>query len=73
MTNYPLGLKVVREAGKEGGFETGLGWFGANWTWTDRMFSVGVNTPGGMSGVVVMPNGERHEVDGGEYKFEVTM
>jgi hypothetical protein len=55
----------------QGGFETSLGWFGANWTWTEGVFEVSVSTPVGTSGEVVMPNGERYDVEGGEYVFSV--
>jgi hypothetical protein len=49
----------------QGGFETGLGWFGANWTLTDNTtFTLTIDTPSGTSGTVTLPAAGKVEVDG---------
>ncbi|KAE9398819.1 Six-hairpin glycosidase [Gymnopus androsaceus JB14] len=49
----------------EGGFETGLGWFGANWTLTDNTtFTLTIDTPSGTNGTVTLPAAGEVEVDG---------
>jgi hypothetical protein len=78
----PLGrewlLKPIVEEGMgvnqaQGGFETSLGWFGANWTWSDGTFELGVTAPEGTSGLVVLPNGEQQEVEGGDHVFSASL
>jgi len=47
----PSGLTAA-----QGGFETGLGWFGANWNLNDNTtFTLEIDTPGGTSGTVTLP------------------
>jgi hypothetical protein len=54
----------------EGGFETTLGWFGANWTLRESgVFKLAVDTPIGTKGVVLLPNQTRVDVDGGYHMF----
>ncbi|KAJ3775643.1 glycoside hydrolase family 78 protein [Lentinula raphanica] len=49
----------------EGGFETGLGWFGVNWTTTeDNTFIMTIDTPSGTDGVVTLPVVGSVSVDG---------
>ncbi|KAE9386521.1 Six-hairpin glycosidase [Gymnopus androsaceus JB14] len=49
----------------EGGFETGLGWFGANWTVADNTtFTLMIDTPSGTNGTVTLPASGEVEVDG---------
>jgi len=51
----------------EGGFETGLGWFGANWTLTDNTtFTLTIDTPSGTNGTVTLPAAGEVEVDGAD-------
>jgi hypothetical protein len=78
----PLGqewlLKPIVEEGMgvdaaQGGFETSLGWFGANWTWSSGTFELGVTTPVGTRGQVVLPNGNQQTVEGGDYVFSVSL
>jgi Bacterial alpha-L-rhamnosidase C-terminal domain len=59
----------------EGGFETGLGWFGVKWQLKDGEMTIHVNTPKGTRGVVVFPdeytvnvNRDGREVDKAELK-----
>ena len=49
----------------QGGFETGLGWFGANWTLTDNTtFTLVIDTPEGTNGTVTLPGTGKVSVDG---------
>ena len=52
----------------QGGFETGLGWFGARWVLSDgrseengkknsRVLTITVDTPSGTSGLITIPPG----------------
>lgn len=51
----------------QGGFETDLGWFGANWTLTDNTtFTLMIDTPIGTNGTVGLPAVGEIEVDGQE-------
>lgn len=52
----------------EGGFETAMGWFGANWTLTDSntTFTLMIDTPSGTNGTVTLPAAGEVEVDGTE-------
>lgn len=55
----PSGLTAA-----QGGFETGLGWFGANWSLTDKStFTLVIDTPSGTSGTVTLPVAGRVAVD----------
>ncbi|THU84315.1 Six-hairpin glycosidase, partial [Dendrothele bispora CBS 962.96] len=87
LTIYVLGLSVTAVQGSEwllsphvgsggmtaaeGGFETALGWFGANWTLGDngsQSVAIEVTTPEGTSGMFVVPamfdEGAKVMVDG---------
>jgi hypothetical protein len=73
LTIYVVGLSVTAPSGRnwslaphigagglegaQGGFETALGWFGAEWSVQNdsTIYSVNISTPGGTSGVVRMP------------------
>ena len=48
----------------EGGFETPLGWFGVKWESNASTFRVIVDTPGGTSGVLLLPVRGETTVDG---------
>ncbi|KAJ3989837.1 hypothetical protein F5890DRAFT_1638437, partial [Lentinula detonsa] len=50
----------------EGGFETGLGWFGVNWTLTDdnATFTLMTDTPSKTDGSVTLPSAGDISVDG---------
>ncbi|KAF9077676.1 Six-hairpin glycosidase [Rhodocollybia butyracea] len=49
----------------QGGFETNLGWFGANWTLTDNtIFTLAIETPSGTKGTVTLPGAGHISVDG---------
>ncbi len=48
----------------EGGFETGLGWFGVKWNATGDDFFMEIETPEGTSGMVVIPSSNEVTVDG---------
>ncbi|KAJ3739349.1 glycoside hydrolase family 78 protein [Lentinula detonsa] len=77
---YLLGLTVTSPQGAtwsvapvlsgltaaEGGFETGLGWFGVNWTLTDdnATFTLMIDTPSGTDGIVTLPSAGDVSVDG---------
>lgn len=77
LTFYVLGLTVTTPQGQtwsvaphsgglqkaEGGFETGLGWFGIKWQLKDGEMTIYVNTPEGTSGVVIFPNDHAAHVD----------
>lgn len=47
----------------EGGFETGLGWFGVKWFMKGDELIVQINTPKGTSGVVKLPGSGPIQVD----------
>ncbi|KAI0075157.1 Six-hairpin glycosidase [Panus rudis PR-1116 ss-1] len=80
LTFYVLGLTVTSPQGKtwslaphlsglsavQGGFETGLGWFGASWSQNDssRKLEVKLNTPVGTTGLVRLPVDGSVKVDG---------
>ncbi|KAF5389069.1 hypothetical protein D9757_004994 [Collybiopsis confluens] len=49
----------------QGGFETGLGSFGADWTLANnKTFTITVNTPSGTKGTVTLPGAGEVSVDG---------
>ena len=48
----------------EGGFETGLGWFGVKWSVAKGTLTVVVTAPDGTSGVVGLPGHGAIKVDG---------
>ena len=78
LTFYVLGLKVTSPLGQswriapvlsglpsaEGGFTTGLGWFGVKWTIDKTSIALEINLPGGTSGQVVLPVSGATTVDG---------
>lgn len=78
LTFYLVGLQLTSAQGAtwsvapvlsglsaaEGGFETGLGWFGVKWNSTNSTLSVNVSTPLGTNGTVVLPGSGTVEVDG---------
>ncbi|KIY62492.1 glycoside hydrolase family 78 protein [Cylindrobasidium torrendii FP15055 ss-10] len=81
LTFYVLGLKVTSPKGAtwdlnphingglpaaEGGFETGLGWFGVNWTLGADSFELELDTPEGTEGVFHLPLDGPLSVDGQE-------
>ncbi|KIK66783.1 glycoside hydrolase family 78 protein [Collybiopsis luxurians FD-317 M1] len=53
----------------QGGFSTGLGWFGASWNVTDegssKTFTLKIDTPSGTTGTVTLPGTGEVTVDGG--------
>ncbi|KAF8893771.1 Six-hairpin glycosidase-like protein [Infundibulicybe gibba] len=51
--NGSLGYRGLRAA--EGGFETGLGWFGVKWSVNGNVLTLDVDTPSGTRGSVVVP------------------
>lgn len=53
------GLKAA-----EGGFETGLGWFGVKWSLTDRVFTLNIDAPKGTRGTVRLPGSGGVQADG---------
>ncbi|KAJ7754097.1 glycoside hydrolase family 78 protein [Mycena metata] len=69
LTFYLLGIKLTTAQGAtwsiapvlsglssaEGGLETGLGFFGVNWTVTDQTLTLVLEAPAGTSGVVTLP------------------
>ncbi|THH10640.1 hypothetical protein EW146_g8311 [Bondarzewia mesenterica] len=66
---YVLGLIVTAPQGSmwsiaphlsglsaaEGGYETPMGWFGAKWTSSAKMFTLSIDVPAGTQGVVKLP------------------
>ncbi|KAF9073409.1 glycoside hydrolase family 78 protein [Rhodocollybia butyracea] len=79
LTFYLVGLMVTSPQGAtwsvapvlsgltaaQGGFETGLGWFGANWTLTDNTtFTLAIDTPSGTNGTVTLPGAGDVSIDG---------
>ncbi|EJD04901.1 Six-hairpin glycosidase [Fomitiporia mediterranea MF3/22] len=69
---YVLGLQITTPQGRdwtlaphtsdlssaEGGFETPLGWFGASWKLSGKIFQINVNTPKGTMGTTIKVDGE---------------
>ncbi|GJE95602.1 glycoside hydrolase family 78 protein [Phanerochaete sordida] len=78
LTFYVLGLTVTADAGRtwslaphtsglagaQGGFETPLGWFGAQWSLTKKTFELTVSTPSGTTGEVRLPVSGEATVNG---------
>lgn len=78
LTFFVLGLRLAAPQGQawtvapvlsglgaaQGGFSTGLGWFGVSWTEERGVVTVTVETPQGTSGVVTMPGTGAVTVDG---------
>ncbi|KAF9462412.1 glycoside hydrolase family 78 protein [Collybia nuda] len=48
----------------EGGFETGLGWFGVKWSTREGTLTLSIETPQGTRGSVTMPGTGSVQVDG---------
>ncbi|PFH50188.1 glycoside hydrolase family 78 protein [Amanita thiersii Skay4041] len=79
LTFYVLGLTVTSPEGRtwqvaphleggvdgaEGGFSTGLGWFGAKWVWDGENITVTIEAPSGTTGVAEL-RGRRWNLAGG--------
>ncbi|KAJ4477471.1 glycoside hydrolase family 78 protein [Lentinula aciculospora] len=80
LTFYVLGMTITSPQGTtwsvapvlsgltaaEGGFETGLGWFGVNWTLTDNntTFTLIIDTPRGTNGTATLPGTGDVSLDG---------
>ncbi|TFK45478.1 glycoside hydrolase family 78 protein [Heliocybe sulcata] len=81
LTFHVLGLQITSPQGQTwsvapltsglsaaaGGFETGLGWFGVNWTIADNEFRLELDTPEGTSGVVDVPGNGTVVLGGGRH------
>lgn len=78
MTFFVLGLTLTSAQGAtwsvapvlsglsaaEGGFETGLGWFGVKWSITKGELTLSLQAPQGTRGSVTMPGTGAVQVDG---------
>ncbi|KAI0312129.1 Six-hairpin glycosidase [Amylostereum chailletii] len=78
LTFYVLGLTVTSPQGAtwavsphlsglpaaQGGFSTGLGWFGVQWSSNETVFELDVDVPTGTKGVVTLPVSGTTTVDG---------
>ncbi|KDQ54652.1 glycoside hydrolase family 78 protein [Jaapia argillacea MUCL 33604] len=78
LTFYVLGLIITSPQGQtwsvaphlsgltaaEGGFETGLGWFGAKWSLEGGVLTIDVEVPVGTEGTVTLPVEGKVEVNG---------
>ncbi|KAF9462422.1 glycoside hydrolase family 78 protein [Collybia nuda] len=78
LTFFVLGLTITSAQGAtwsvapvlsgldaaEGGFETGLGWFGVKWTNKKGVFTLTLEAPSGTRGSVTMPGTGTLQVDG---------
>ncbi|CAL1697713.1 unnamed protein product [Somion occarium] len=87
LTFYVLGLTVTSTQGQtwsfdphtsglnaaQGGFETPLGWFGANWVLSDNggMFSAKLDVPSGTTGLIRSPVNGTTLVDGKRAKKDL--
>ncbi|EPQ59764.1 Six-hairpin glycosidase [Gloeophyllum trabeum ATCC 11539] len=81
LTFHVLGLQLTSPQGRTwsiapitsglksaaGGFETGLGWFGVDWSIADDTLRVEVDTPEGTSGVVTLPGNGSVPLSGGKH------
>jgi hypothetical protein len=78
MTFFVLGLTLTSAQGAtwsvapipsgldatEGGFETGLGWFGVKWSNKQGVFTLTLEAPPGTRGTVTLPGTGSIQVDG---------
>ncbi|KAF8893770.1 Six-hairpin glycosidase-like protein [Infundibulicybe gibba] len=84
LTFFVLGLTVTSPQGAtwsvapvlsglraaEGGFETGLGWFGVKWSVNGNVLTLDIDTPSGTRGSVVIPGEGSVQVDGKAVKVD---
>jgi hypothetical protein len=78
LTFYVLGLTVASTQGQtwsvaphtsglsaaEGGFETTLGWYGVQWSLSNKTFQLSIDVPAGTDGTVTLPYTGSVTIDG---------